>query len=348
MLNYFFMFHFVMLLVAILVLCSNSIKGEDESNHFIWKNTKHLSAIHFAIILPFYRRSIDPEFLLLFHRSIIPIKKQTFQNWTLILVGDGLDHRDYDKVNKKIKSILPQDKVVFLNINESRKEVNVLQGQDLYHCTVWCFAGANAFNEGLDFAANNLSFVSHIAVAMDDDSWKDVHLEYLVNAYNIDKNVGFVNTRAFFHNNHGHLFPSDSEINYSNGQSEEVNLRNDFGYRAPVPSLQGFPSSSWSFLIPELRVLRLRLPAEQHLSKRTSRAICCDGGGCGLMQCRTGLVMADDADLWERVNSLIIDEKKFKGIFVNHVTLEMMRVNGDLLSGNIEDVLKKIAPKFDK
>ena len=197
--------------------------------------------------------------------------------------------------NERLKLILPQHKLININMNESKREVNVLKGIDLskYHCNLWCFAGANALNEGLEYVAHNLPFITHIAVTCDDDVWKDTHLEYLANAYNIDRSVGFANTRAVFSDDHNHLFPP----------LHEVGMTDDFSYRAPVPSLQGFPTASWSFLMPELRVLRFRGPLEQFSSNRSHKSICCDGGGCGLMQCRTGLVMADDADMWERINS---------------------------------------------
>ena len=288
-----------------------------------------LSEINFAIIVPFARRSNDPEFLLLIHQCVYSVKRQSFQNWTLVLVGDGLIAADFEKVNKKLKSIIPQDKLISLNMNESKKEENVLKGLDLskFNCNLWCFGGSNALNEGLDYVARNLSFITHVAITCDDDKWKETHLEYLANAYNIDRSVGFANSRVIFSDDHSHFFP---------GLNEEER-KSHFSYRAPVASRQHISSTSWSFLIPELRVLRFRGPLEQFASKRSNSSICCDGGFCGLIPCRTGLVMANDADMWERINRLIVDEK-FKSIIVHHITVEV-------LSNNKEPLLNKLYNK---
>jgi hypothetical protein len=61
---------------------------------------------------------VDPDFLLLYHQSLISLKHQTFTNWSLILIGDCLSSRQQRKVHEQIQKVnFPAERrVVFRNL----------------------------------------------------------------------------------------------------------------------------------------------------------------------------------------------------------------------------------------
>ena len=269
--------------------------------------------IHFGIVTSVFRRHNDPEFHLPMSHCVNSVLKQTFKNWTLIVIGDGMDESDFHKVKNKLKAILPHNKFIFKNIDKSLREENLLKGQNLFSCTIWCFAGVSAANKGLDIA-NNMSFITHYARLDDDDMWKPNHLETLVKGYQLNTQIGFVHTRATFSNDPNRFYPS----------IDANNNNNEYSFQPPIPSLLIHSTASWSLQIPQLRSLRYRQPAEQHVANRSnsSRAICCrDGLACGLIPCQPGNVMAADADMWNQINSLSLDDKLFTSVFMHEVTL---------------------------
>ena len=269
--------------------------------------------IHFAIISSVFRRNSDPEFLLPLNRSIASILKQNFKNWTLILIGDGLILSDYDKMNNKLKSVIPVNKLIFQNLDIAKREENELKGQNFYNCTLWCFAGTNALNEGLNIASK-LLHVTHIARLDDDDYWYPNHLEIMIQAFQLKSNIGFVYSQT-------HTY---TDLKFLQPQIEKpYSAKHEFSFHPPVPSKVIHSAVAWSAKIPELRSLRYRHPYEQYLSTRTSRKICCHFPyqWPHLKQCSPGIVMAVDADMWERINTLVVEEKRFRSVFVHKVTV---------------------------
>ena len=271
-----------------------------------------------------FARANDPEFHLLQRNSLASILNQSYKNWTLILIGDGLSQADYNKTHHMLKSSFPMNKWLYHNQDASKREENVLKHQNLYGCTIWCFAGSHALNEGLSIAYS-LPYITHIARLDDDDYWKPNHLKVLAEAFQIDENVGFVFSQA-------HLYNRDYEQpnieNFRLIQKYEYHdtdlihpLIFEFMYWAPLPATLIHSTIAWNVQISQLRQLRYRLPEEQAKSNRTSRNICCLQPDLIFQKCINGVVMPVDADLFERINRLVVEDQYFKSIFIHLETV---------------------------
>ena len=200
--------------------------------------------------------------------------------------------------------------------------------QDLYGCSIWCFAGSHALNEGLNIAYS-LPYITHIARLDDDDYWKPNHLEVLAEAFQIDKIVGFAYSQAQLYNmDHKQpnleIFPQVPIYEYHNYDlPPDQSLLFKFMYLAPFPATLIHSSIAWDVQITQLRQLRYRLPEEQVKSNRTSRNICYYFLQPKLIfqKCINGLVMPVDADLYEQVNGLIVEGQYFESVFIHLETV---------------------------
>jgi hypothetical protein len=87
---------------------------------------------------------------------------QTYKNFTLVLIGDGLDQTALELAHTALaNSQIPEQQVVFRNMDAAKREVNVYANVPLENCTLWCFAGINAVNTGLDLIAE----LTHVTVS---------------------------------------------------------------------------------------------------------------------------------------------------------------------------------------
>ena len=167
-----------LLCTIIIIFPTIAVLGKDDRSN----------RVHFGIVTSTFYRKLDPDYLIPLHRSLASISSQTYSNWTtLILVGDGLPEPDVVHIYSRLQqSNIPSNKVIFHNMNASKREENVLKDKHAllqrYHVSLWSFAGLNALNEGLDVAHSHRR-ITHIARLDDDDKWEPFHLELLAKAY---------------------------------------------------------------------------------------------------------------------------------------------------------------------
>jgi hypothetical protein len=258
--------------------------------------------IHFAVVMSVFARPEDPLFLMPQLTSLTGLVAQTYTDWTLVLVGDGLRASEIASVFQALdNSFVPPHKVLFRNSAAEQREMWLYETEPMVHgCSLWCFAGVNTLNTGLNIAAG-LQFATHIARLDDDDRWLPDHLRILVDAYMAYPEAGFAYTQAL-------------------GAAPEPHPARATGppiVEPPRPCELIHATTSWD-LRKAAASLRYRQQDEQLKSKR-SMASCCEklyyvgGEACPK-------VMAADADMWERVWGLV-QSKHLVALFIPQPTV---------------------------
>jgi hypothetical protein len=268
---------------------------------FSASSTQDAESIHFAVVMSVFSRPEDPQLKLPQMTSLAGLAAQTYTKWTLILVGDGLFANEIARVFQALdESMIPRQRVIFQNVAAELRERNVYKDVELHsNCTIWCFAGINALNTGLRIAADMRS-ATHVARLDDDDQWLPDHLRILAEAYQSHPEAGFAHTQAQGELPHPHWFPA-----YPEGAAAVL--------QPPQPCSLIHASASWS-LQKAVGALRYR---QQHEQLQTQRAMteCC----WGMKPCPQ--VLAADADMWERVWSLVQSEQLIALFVPQHTVL---------------------------
>jgi hypothetical protein len=272
------------------------------------------TGIHFAVVMSVFSRPEDPHFKLPQMTSLAGLAAQTYTNWTLLLVGDGLLPVVIASVFQALdNSMIPRHKVLFQNMAAELREKNVYKDVEIQSsCTVWCFAGINALNTGLNMAADMRS-ATHIARLDDDDQWLPHHLTVLADAYQAHPAAGFAHTQAQGELPYPHWFPA-----YPEGAAV---------VQPPQPCSLIHASASWS-LQKAVGALRYRQQHEQLQTQRTMTECC-----WGMDPCPQ--VLAADADMWERVWSLAESEQLISLLVPQHTVLYTNAENKAQLLANI-------------
>jgi len=215
----------------------------------------------FGIVMTTYYRN-NGSTLQKITRAINSIKNQTYKNWKLFLIGDHYENEEEFKI---ISSLLPTDRITAINIPVAAER----EDSRFIANSLWCSAGANASNVGIEQTIKENIFIHcHID---DDDEWLPYHLEMLNVAYTCYPDSVFVYTNAFYRDRNGYatLFPQDNVpklLQYNN--------------LLPRPERLIHSTASWRLnIIP----FRHRNTIEQ------------------------GRVYPGDADMWERINKFCID-----------------------------------------
>lgn len=166
------------------MLDSNIFEIVNIDNYIIGRKRKN---IKFAIIMATFCRSNgkSPSYL---KRSIESVVSQTHKNWDLIIVADKYEPR------KEIENIIDYYKKLCNNkiiyIYNDIVERDYLTDK----IKLWCCAGGNSINRGLEYArSNNYYYYCHLD---DDDFWTNEHLEKLAYAYDNYSNCIFANTQS--------------------------------------------------------------------------------------------------------------------------------------------------------
>lgn len=122
---------------------------------------------------------------------------QTYEHWTLLLVGDGLNSNQTDTLFKSIKhSGMDPNKVIFRNLPLNQTVRNIYSERKPVQCVphhvnpnpLWCHIGTTAWNYGFK-VASTLPHATHIAWMSDDDYLLPEHLHNAVKAYALYPNA---------------------------------------------------------------------------------------------------------------------------------------------------------------
>lgn len=136
----------------------------------------------FGILIPTYRRETGTYHLL--NRCLNNIKKQTFQDWKVFLIGDQYEP---NKEFLELKNIISEDKIYYENLSFS-EERNKYSGKEL-----WSVSGLSANKKGYEKIKEEQ--IPVICLSNDDDWWLPNHLETL---YQGHKEASFVYTQSTF------------------------------------------------------------------------------------------------------------------------------------------------------
>ena len=258
------------------------------------------SCIRFAVVTALLFRETDPWFLLPERTSLQSVVNQTFTNWTLVVVGDGLsEHHVVRAFGAMKRAGLPKSKIIFNNKPAYFREQNYYNRHAIdleSDCVVWCFAGINSYNTALEIA-ESLHGITHIAHIDDDDRWSVNHLTNLERAFRLEA-VDFAFSQATG-------YTGDTSF-----PAATVNNR-DFELRPPEPCGIVHSTTSWS--ISGAGWIRYRHPWEQKSSKRSAQT-CCGRNPC------SGALPAD-ADMWERFRGLVLQNRTSSGMIVQADTI---------------------------
>jgi|688.fasta_scaffold27798_2 glycosyltransferase involved in cell wall biosynthesis len=215
----------------------------------------------FGIVMTTYYRKNGTS-LQKITRAINSIKNQTYKNWKLFLIGD---HYEDEQEFKQICSQLPAEKITAINLPIAVEREDARFDRH----TLWCSAGANASNVGIEQTIReNILIHCHID---DDDEWLPFHLEILNIAYTNYPESVFVYTNAFYRDRTGYirLFPEDN-----------VPKLMQYNNLPPRPERLIHSTVSWRLN---------KIPFRHRNSIEQGRAY------------------PGDADMWERINKYCVD-----------------------------------------
>lgn len=254
---------------------------------------------HFGICIATHQRQYDLSFSLLHNTSLPSLLGQSYPHWTLLLIGDALTDDQEEIVLRRINQLnFPPKKIVYRNLDPQYSEKNIFKERDILPCakfgaSSWCHSGTGAMNLAMDIA-DTLPEVTHLLMMGDDDTLLSNHLANLARAFRLseERDVKFAFTKGYS--------VSWSWVGFPSSDVHEAT------YAAPTPCMLFPHAAAWS------KELRLRLDVEQSMSSRHM------DNCCGL-DCVDGLVLMNDADFFERVNTYVTRDKLFSSIFIPQI-----------------------------
>lgn len=122
----------------------------------------------------------------LLKRAIESIKNQSYQDYTLIIIGDKYD--DNEEFESICNEVDLKDKIVYKNLPYAKeREKYSLSSKEL-----WSAGGVNARNYGIDFGLElGLEYICHLD---HDDYWHPQHLEIINYTIELTQDASFINT----------------------------------------------------------------------------------------------------------------------------------------------------------
>jgi Glycosyl transferase family 2 len=208
----------------------------------------------FGIVICTYYRKDGSTFSKI-SRCIESIKKQNNKDWKIFLIGD---HYENEQEFKDIVSLVESDKITAINLNFAAER----ESGNFYGQALWCSAGANASNTGIEESKKE-GFEIHCHID-DDDVWLPQHLETLDDGYEKFSESVFIYTNASY---------TDRNKITRNFPTEKVDLY----YDNLPPSPERLIHSSVSWKLDKIN-FKHRNTIEQ------------------------GRIFPGDADMWERIN----------------------------------------------
>lgn len=154
--------------------------------------------IQFGIVIPTYYRKDGSTWSTLVE-TLNSVKKQSYENWKIILVGDAYEDEEEFKL---YNDVIPKNKMIAINLSRSverdlyynkiKNFNNELVLEEMHH--LWCVAGATASNFGIqvlkDLGINYFCQLDH------DDIWYNNHLELNHRAYTEFGDIDFTYSKA--------------------------------------------------------------------------------------------------------------------------------------------------------
>lgn len=162
-----------------------------------------------GIIITTYQKSNGSTPSLL-KRAIESIKNQTYQDYTLIIIGDKYENNDEFEAICNDNDL--KGKIVFKNLPHAKeRDKYPINSKEL-----WSSGGVNARNCGIDLALNlGLSYICHLD---HDDHWHPQHLELINHTIDETKNATFINTCSTYFDSYLPRVELNNEIQLSQVQ----------------------------------------------------------------------------------------------------------------------------------
>jgi len=146
-----------------------------------------------GIIIATYQRSVGNTPYLL-SRALESIKNQTYQDYTLIIIGDKYD--DNDEFESICRDANLGDKLIFKNLPFAKEREKYALGS----AELWNSGGTYAYNYGIDVALKHgLTYVCHLD---HDDYWHPQHLEIINHTIEITQDAAFIYTCGTYYNSY--------------------------------------------------------------------------------------------------------------------------------------------------
>lgn len=145
-----------------------------------------------GIVIPTYQRKdgTTPNFLI---RALESIKKQTYQNFKVYLIGDCYESND--EFEYLATSIIPKEKIFFENLPIAVERDRYPDGG----APLWRCGGINAANYGNKKCYND--GINYICQLDHDDYWDAMHLEIIAHTIKLTNDSSFLFTCSQHFNN---------------------------------------------------------------------------------------------------------------------------------------------------
>jgi acetyltransferase-like isoleucine patch superfamily enzyme len=138
-----------------------------------------------GIIIATYQK-LDGTTPALLKRAIESVKNQTYQDYTLIIIGDK--YEDDDEFEKICSGSELNDKIVYKNLPYAKEREKYPLGSK----ELWSSGGVNARNYGIDLGLSlGLEYICHLD---HDDYWHPHHLEIINYTIGVTKDAVVINT----------------------------------------------------------------------------------------------------------------------------------------------------------
>jgi len=147
------------------------------------------ASVPFVVIMATYHRP-NGNTVKYLRKSIQSVVNQRHTRWTLLVVGDKYEpEAELLEVLEEFARTVPNSVIYLKNENVERESI-------VDRDKLWCCAGANSFNLGLDYAKERgHRYYAHLD---DDDYWSPEHLQVMATVYSQYDNCVFVNTRSTY------------------------------------------------------------------------------------------------------------------------------------------------------
>lgn len=146
-----------------------------------------------GILIVTYQR-LDGSTPVLLKRAIESVKNQSYQDFTLIVVGDKYDNNNEFETICKESGL--ENKIIYENLSYAKEREKYPIGSK----ELWSAGGVNARNYGVELALKSgLTYVCHLD---HDDYWHPQHLEIINYTIEETKDASFINTCSTYFNSY--------------------------------------------------------------------------------------------------------------------------------------------------